>query len=185
MNCPDIDELLEARAAPGVHAELLAHAGGCPECSRLWAALDLLDAAPAAAAWREVPGRLLDAARAAGRGPSPLARLREVVARLVFDSATAPAAALRGAGPATRHLTYEGAGRQLDLALLGGETLVGQVGGAGASGTVILAGPDGPRWAPLEANGDFRFERVAPGRYLLAVEGERERLLVPELDLGA
>ncbi len=189
MTCPDFDDLLTARAEPGAHAEVLAHAGRCPQCARTWAALALLDAAPAAARWPEVPPALSRAARAVAHGASSLRRLREALARLVFDSAAGPAAAvaLRGAGPAARHLQFEAGALQLDLAVLGGDTLVGQLDGAGepSAATCLLAGPDGARWTPLESNGDFRFERVVPGRYLLAVETDDQRLLVPDLDLSA
>ena len=81
---------------------------------------------------------------------------------------------------------------RLDLAVLtdapdGGDTLVGQLTGARdvTSASCLLAGAHGTRWAPLESGGDFRFEHVAPGRYLLAVDAEDDRLLVPELDLSA
>lgn len=188
MNCPDFDDLLAARARPGEHAEVLAHAGNCPRCARTWGALALLDEAAAAARWPEVPPALSRAARDLARGGSPLRRMREALARLVFDSAAGPVAAvaLRGAGPAARHLQFEAGALQLELAVLGSDTLVGQLEGAGepAVATCMLAGPQGARWEPLEANGDFRFEHVAPGRYLLAVDTDDQRLLVPDLDLG-
>jgi hypothetical protein len=138
--------------------------------------------------WPEVPPALARAARDVARGASPLRRLRESLARLLFDSAAGPVAAvaLRGAGPAARHLQYEAGTLQLDLAVLGSDTLVGQLAGMedAAAATCMLAGPQGARWAPLEDNGDFRFEQVAPGRYLLALETGDQRLLVPDLDLG-
>ena len=191
MTCPTFDELVAAHERPAAQPEVVAHVGGCRECSRLWAALGLLPDAPRAAAWPDVAASLHDAARRVGAGrarPTPTE-----VASVVFDSAAAarPAVALRGAGPAARHLVLVSGALQLDLALLadapdGGDTLVGQVAGlndaAGAS--CLLAGSAGARWTPLEGNGDFRFDRVSPGRYLLSIENDDQRLLVPDLDLS-
>jgi hypothetical protein len=193
MSCPDFDDLLAARAAPAAHGEVLAHVGRCPACAASWAALLQLDDAPGAARWPAVPERLSRAARELGRSPrrsGPTAP-----ARLVFDS-SAPGAraalALRGSGPAARHLQYEAGGVQLDLAVLAGEhadgdTLVGQVNGVSdASGAAcVLAGAEVARWTPLDLHGDFRFERVAPGRWLLTLEADDQRLVLPELDLAA
>jgi hypothetical protein len=191
MTCPTFDELVAAHERPAAQSEVVAHVGGCGECSRLWNALGLLRDAPHAAAWREVDAALHDAARRVGAGQvrvSPPA-----VASVVFDSAAGarPALALRGAGPAARHLVLAAGALQLDLALLadapdGGDTLVGQVAGLrdAAAASCLLAGAAGARWTPLEDNGDFRFDRVSPGRYLLSIENDDQRLLVPDLDLS-
>jgi len=195
MNCPDFDELLAARAEPTApaHAEVLAHAGACPQCARTWTALLRLDAAPAAARWPAVPERLARAARELARAPART--VRDASARLLFDSAAAgsrPALALRGAGPAARHLTFEYGALSLELAVLagehvGGDTLVGQFAGLRdpSEACCMLTGADVSRWTPLQPNGDFRFERVTPGRWLLALESEDQRFVVPELDLAA
>ncbi|HEX5012134.1 MAG TPA: hypothetical protein VFY71_17240 [Planctomycetota bacterium] len=191
MTCPTFAELLAARERPAAQPEVVAHVGGCRECSRLWVALGLLPDAPRAAAWPDVGASLHETARRAGAG-----RVRAAptaVASVIFDSATGarPAVALRGAGPAARHLVLASGPLQLDLALLadapdGGDTLVGQVAGLrdAAAASCLLAGAAGARWTPLEGNGDFRFDRVSPGRYLLSIENDDQRLLVPDLDLS-
>jgi hypothetical protein len=192
MTCPEFDDLVAAHERPAAHSALLAHVGGCGACSRTWSALELLRDGARAAAWPDVDAALAAAARRTGAGPAPAARAS--LASVVFDSAAGsrPAVALRGAGPAARHIVLSAGALQLDLALLadapdGGDTLVGQVAGLreAAAATCLLAGPAGARWTPLEPNGDFRFESVKPGHYLLSVEDERERLLVPDLDLSA
>ena len=169
MTCPPFAELVAAHERPAAQPDVLAHVGGCRECSQLWAALALLPDAPRAAAWRDVAASLSEAARRVGAGPVRAAR--DAIASVIFDSA---AGAL-----------------QLDLALLadapdGGDTLVGQVAGLrdASAASCLLAGAAGARWTPLEGNGDFRFDRVAPGRYLLSVEDDDQRLLVPDLDLS-
>jgi hypothetical protein len=193
MSCPAFDELLAARAEPVAHGEVFAHVGGCPRCALAWAALLRLEAAPAAARWPDVPQRLASAARELVRVPARA--LRDASAQLLFDSAVAgsrPALALRGAGPATRHLAYEAGALHLELAVLagehaGGDTLVGQFAGVRdpSSACCVLTGADVARWTPLERNGDFRFERVRPGRWLLALEAEDQRLVLPALELSA
>jgi len=190
MTCPGFDELVAAHEQPAAHAAVLAHVGGCADCSRTWATLELLRDARSAAGWPEVGEALGRAARRAGDRPraAPAA-----LGRLVYDSASGarPAVALRGAGPAARHLVLSAGALQLDLALLAdapeGDTLVGQVSGLAdaSAASCLLAGDAGARWSPLEGNGDFRFERVTPGHYLLSVDGGSERLLVPDLDLSA
>ena len=191
MTCPSFAELVAAHERPAAQPDVLAHVGRCRECSQLWAALALLADAPHAAAWRDVAASLGEAARRLGAGPARAASAS--IANVIFDSAAGarPAVALRGAGPAERHLVLAAGALQLDLALLadapdGGDTLVGQVAGLrdASAATCLLAGAAGARWTPLEANGDFRFDRVAPGRYLLSVEDDDQHLLVPDLDLS-
>ena len=191
MTCPDFAELVAARAQPAAKPDVLAHVGRCRECSRLWSALALLHDARGAAAWRDVAESLALAARRLGAGPVRAAP--GDIAKVIFDSAAGarPAVALRGAGPAARHLVLSAGALKLDLALLadapdGGDTLVGQVAGLrdASAASCLLAGAAGARWTPLEGNGDFRFDRVSPGRYVLTVEDDDQRLLVPDLDLS-
>ncbi len=130
---------------------------------------------------------------AAPAAPGPLARVRELIAKKLVDTASfGLAPALRGSeegGPVDRHLLYAADSFEVDLAVVEGGSLVGQVladdgEGPHLSGAVcVLVGENAARETDVRNNGDFRFEDVRPGRYALFVESTELRLVVPELDL--
>ena len=105
------------------------------------------------------------------------------------------APALRDGGPIDRHLLFEAGPFEVDLAFVEGGALVGQVLAeeeASAAGepsgledaVCVLLGDGDARESALHTNGDFRFERVEPGRYALFVEAREVRVVVPEIDLS-
>lgn len=205
MRCPGFDELLSHLA--GGDAGVAAHlASGCASCARRVELLGALRATFAAGPLPEVPTHLSHAAlaipqeeTAAGeRGESPgmgaLARIRELFARPLIDTASLGLApALRGddegSGPIDRHLLFEAGPYEVDLAVVEGGSLVGQVlcdeadEPALAGAVCVLLDERDAREERLCSNGDFRFEDVGPGRYALFVESAELRLVVPELDL--
>ena len=121
-----------------------------------------------------------------------LGRAKGFLARLIRD-AGAPelVPALRGEGPAQRHLLFEAGPFEVDLALIDSGALVGQVHAAGGDpqeledGVCVLYSADDTREAPLDSDGDFHFASVQPGAYDLVLETPRVRLLFPDVDLSA
>ncbi len=201
MSRVNYEQLLEALLGDG--AEL----PSSPEAARVGRLLRTMLSALQAGPLPEVPPHLSLAARQvpeslvakADAPPSSLrARLTEladhVLGRLVFDSARpTPALALRGPGPAARHLLYrfDDAGYELDLALIDPDTIVGQVLDTSAEPSAledavcVLVGDDGLRQAAVGRHGDFRFEGVGHRPTALLLETGTGRFVLEDLGLGA
>lgn len=134
---------------------------------------------------------------------------RRVLAQLRFDSwAAQPLLAVRHARGASRHLLFTAEGHDIDLRVAPrpGSTvadaryaLVGQVLGPDDRGEVRLrrAATDDAANAPapsgdpaatevcaLDAYGEFRFETVAPGRYVLELRVGQAAIELPAIDVG-
>jgi hypothetical protein len=177
------------KAESGTHV-----ASDCPNCVRrerlarsVLKALghDPLPEAPLP--WRARAVRL-----AAADQPGLLSRAQGFLARLVRDAGGDQelVPALRGEGPAERHLLFEAGPFEVDLALIDSGALVGQVHAAGRDrqeledGVCVLYSEDDTREALLDSDGDFHFASVRPGAYDLVLETPSVRLLLPDVDLG-
>ena len=125
--------------------------------------------------------------------PGLLSRAKGFLAHLIRDAGGEQelVPALRGEGPADRHLLFEAGPFEVDLALIDSGALVGQVHTAGGDpqeledGVCVLYSDDDTREAPLDADGDFHFASVRPGAYDLVLETPRVRLLLPDVDLSS
>jgi len=95
---------------------------------------------------------------------------------------------MRGDGD-TAHRVFVAGPYQVDVALVGAGSVMGQVSGdteqmselSGA--TCILFTSRFAAEAPLAADGGFRFEHLGPARYALMIDGRSARLLLPDVDL--
>jgi hypothetical protein len=182
---PDADDAQK----PGVDLHIAAN---CPDCIRrerlARSVLKALAHEPL-----PKPPRAWRARAAALAGPGGfLGRARGFLARLVRDAgAQEVVPALRGEGPAQRHLLFEAGPFEVDLALIDSGALVGQVHAAAGDpqeledGVCVLYSDDDTREAPLDADGDFHFTSVSPGAYDIVLETPTVRLLFPEVDLRA
>lgn len=117
--------------------------------------------------------------------------LRQVAARLSFDSWNAPAlaAGVRAPRSATRHLLYSAEGRDIDLRITPSGatfTLAGQILGPDETGLVELATSAGaaPLRAAVDALGEFRIEAVAAGDYTLTLRLGTDEVALPALHVG-
>jgi hypothetical protein len=117
--------------------------------------------------------------------------LRQVAARLSFDSWNAPAlaAGVRAPRSATRHLLYSAEGRDIDLRITpSGETftLAGQILGPDETGLVELAKTAGAErlQAAVDALGEFRIEAVVAGDYALTLRLGTDEIALPALRVG-
>ena len=117
--------------------------------------------------------------------------LRQVAARLSFDSWNAPAlaAGLRAPRSATRHLLYSAEGRDIDLRITPSGatfTLAGQILGPDETGLVELAptGRSAPLQAAIDTLGEFRIESVAAGDYALTLRLGTDEIALPVLRVG-
>ena len=196
-SCPTYDELfLSVDPAQGTDNATLARVrthmdAGCPSCARRESRLSSMLSALRSSPFPEVPKAWRNQAVALLRSPGPIARVRDFLARLIVDvnQNYDPAMALRGEGPADRHLLFEAGPFEVDLALLDSGALVGQVAAeAGdselfANGFCVLHGQGKPRETRLDVNGDFHFAGVSPGHYNLVLESPAVRVLVPQVDL--
>ena len=189
MICPDFEALLVALHDPSSHTDVVDHMeGGCPRCDRRR---------------RLITGLLETLGH--GRLPAPREEWSRAASNLVRESptpdpprhlgepavASGPQPALRGAALCHRHLRYTAGPFEVDLALLSPSTLVGTVvpdesGVPDLGGAVcVLSGSGSPRQVQLERNGDFRFEGVDPGRYLVLVDAPGVDLVIEDVDLGS
>jgi len=198
MSGDNHEELLEALLDSGVALPSTPEAARAERLLRTMLSALELGALPEvpphlSLAARRVPGSLAENAAA----PSLRARLAEladhVLGSLVFDSARpTPALALRGPGPAARHLLYafDRSPLELDLALIEPDAIVGQVLDTGAHGSgwddavCVLVGEDGLRQTTVGAYGDFRFEGVDHRPMSLLLETGDRRLVIEDLGLG-
>jgi len=191
MNCPDFEALLATSEDPGSHPETTRHlARGCPACERR---MQLLATTQELLALGALPRPREEWRRAAGRLPlDPGVRLpTRWNGQEVAVGGAQPA--LRGAGLCRRHRSYAAGPATVDIAMLDPSTLVGTVSRSDACASIaahveddvvcVLDGPGGPRQVALESNGDFRFEGVDPGRYLLLVEGRDWNVVLEDVDL--
>ncbi|MEM7310405.1 MAG: hypothetical protein AAF682_27255 [Planctomycetota bacterium] len=211
MTCPSYDQLFLLLSGtdagqserPADLATAQEHLdGGCPLCVRRVRLVRLVLGALAVGEFPQVPeawSRQVEALASPGREAAPfapvapLSRVRQFVAQLVLDAGLTaePALALRGEGPAERHLLYQAGPFEVDLALLESGALVGQVLSAeeespSLDGCIcMLHGEDESRQTPLDDNGDFHFSGVQPSAYDLVLEGPEVRVLVPGIELGA
>lgn len=120
------------------------------------------------------------------------APVREFIADLVFDSFLhEPVAVLRGRSATERHLLYRAGSFEVDLALTESGAIVGQVLGDDdewenvRDATCILTGEDRTWTSDIESNGDFHFDGVGPGSYVLQLEAPEVRLVVPEFEFSS
>lgn len=186
MTCPDYERLFLALADRTLDPEVHRHlAEGCPRCA---GRIRLGETALQALLSGGLPAPREDWKKAAAELPGrPDLRLptrwtgTEVVDR-------GPTPVLRGGALCQRHLRFEAGPAELDLALLEPATLVGTVTRhddreLGRDAVCVLDGSRGTRQMALEPNGDFRFEGVDPGHYLLLVEGGDWNLVVKDVDL--
>lgn len=195
MSCPSFEDLVEARLSPDSRPEVLTHlGGGCANCVQRLKVVEIAVSALRAEPFPAVPERLhrlaLEIPDRVRRGPlrEALAGVVEFVGELVFDSRAArPALALRGEHVAERHLLYRAGPFEIDVALLEDDALVGQVLHAdadlGDDAACVLCGEDRVLQSSVEPNGDFHFDAVPPGRYMLMFESGELRVVVPEVDL--
>ena len=180
--CPELEALLagEARA----HAEL------CDACAARLAEAERVEHALADGPLAEPPRRAVERATALAEAPrGALAGAIEYVAELLADSfAPSPRPALRAAAGTERHLLYTAGPFRIDVTLLEPSVLVGQClaveGAMLERGHCTLQGEERVLVAPVEDNGDFRFEGVEPGTYDLVLEDDARRLVLPSVDLA-
>jgi hypothetical protein len=121
------------------------------------------------------------------------AMLRRVLAELSFDSwgETASAHGMRSLRAPTRHLMFSAAERDIDLRLIPGPqafSIAGQVLGPDDAGSVELAARDtggapGHR-TQIDALGEFRFDSVAPGSFVMTLRLGTDEIVLPPLDLS-
>ncbi len=210
MTCPSYAALLatlepgsEGAAASPEHVRRHLD-DGCPHCERrltlLQALASQMGRSPPSAVSEALRRRVLDQLgsppvarpdrmRAFGAG---LDRLREYLAELVqSEPAPAFATGLRSA-PDQIHQVYEAGPFQVDVALVEGRSVIGQIwpGDDGTEpldhdGTVCVLCGRGRSWeSALDDGGDFRFHGVGPGRYALMIDGPDVRVIVTDLDLS-
>lgn len=129
------------------------------------------------------------------RGPGLRQVLQRVAAALRFDSrgASAPAAGLRGALTATRHLLFSAKGRDIDLRVspAGGRyTLSGQVLGPDEGGSAELAAhprvgvvPPPTRRTSIDALGEFHLDDIDEGSYVLTLQLGADAVVLPPIDM--
>ena len=150
-----------------------------PPPALLRAALDL---------WPTTASSLANAIRAG---------LRLITAALSFDSWAAgglAAAGVRGGAAEVRHLLFAAQGRDIDLRISPNATvfaLAGQILGPDEAGIVALepvardaAAPVAPRLVALDEFGEFRFDEVAGGTYLLTLRVGSDEIELPPLHVG-
>lgn len=162
------------------------HAAGCGDCSTAVAELRGLVGVLRAGAACEPPKAWLRRAvsiPAAARRAALLEGVRTFVARLVFDSGAAPAAAPAFRGAAARHLLFRAGPFDLDLRR-DGETVRGSLlpdDGATlpreARARILVRGKAVAE-APLDGSGRFLLKASPRGAWTLEIEGEGTRVRV-------
>lgn len=185
MDPPSLEALLERLEAGETPEELNQRHGGRLDLPLLRRAAELLSLL-AEARLEAVPERTRRAVRRIpGREQRSPGGLRQLVARLLPPAGPVPA--FRGGTGQVGHRLYRAGDYDVDVCLLPGGSLVGQIlsGGEEAppldEGTCVLHGGDAPQEAALTDEGEFRFPGVGPGAYTLIVEAGGTRLIVPEL----
>jgi hypothetical protein len=158
-----------------------------------------------AVALPDAPARLVQAALALFTARSTLARagdmagaatalLRQLVARLSFDSWAPQAlpAGVRSVPSDARHMVFSALGRDIDLRIVpsaGHFVLTGQILGPDEAGTVEVVSDTGPAQAPrlaaLDSLGEFRLDGVPGGRYVLTLHLGGDQVLLPPIEVGA
>jgi len=184
--CPSQADLLAAAEAPVPSGALSAHVGTCAACQgtlrRMQGLLGVLNDL----ALEPVPEHVLAAALAVpAEAPGLEARIRSFVARLLPAPAGDARPAFRGASGATT-LAYEAGPYQLELSHLASGALVGRVSareGELTQAGCLLYGGFETQACELGTGGRFRFTDVEPGDYVLIVESEDRRVVVPGISL--
>lgn len=148
----------------------------------------------------QAPPRTVDLAlelwRTHGPRRSGPGALRRWVARLCADSWTLPQQAfgLRAAPSDVRHLLFTANERDVNLRISPqpeGFALSGQHLGPDAGGHAELSWVAGGTPSPsplgiaLNDTGEFRFDGVAPGTYLLTVRIGSDEIVLPPFDVGS
>ncbi len=127
--------------------------------------------------------------------PSPLDRLRRVVATLWEPPRQAAYAGLRGAedaaarvyraGSTTLTISPTPSGRRGQVALVGLIWDEGESTGAPTPGEAQLIAPTGAtRSVPIDELGNFSFDEVAPGVYRLEVQRADQMIVIEDLPVG-
>ncbi|MFZ2649049.1 MAG: hypothetical protein WA210_02985 [Burkholderiaceae bacterium] len=141
----------------------------------------------ALALWKVTP-------RVAANGAKPKL-LTRIAAALSFDSWATPALALgmRSMALDNRHLLYSARGRDIDVRInLAADrfAVTGQILGPDEFGEVELAsqgdapGSATPRTARLDTLGEFRFDAVDRGAYLLTLRVGNDEIVLPPIVIG-
>jgi len=157
-----------------------------------------------AAALPDAPPALLRAAIGQWHAAQPpmlqaalKAVLKRVVAALTFDSwAAGPLAfGVRAVPSDTRHLLFSAMDRDIDVRITPSAShfvLAGQILGPDEPGEIELAaassdsaGAANPRFASLDALGEFRLDGVPGGAYVLTLRLAEDEIVLPSIDVGA
>lgn len=197
MTCPSHEALALAAFQGDLPSEVAAHVrAGCPTCARRLARLESIGAAFEGGPLPEVSKALHRLATAipgrAARAKAPERKLQHLLASMVGGLFGAgPVPAMRG-GPevSSRRLLYRAEPYDIDLAMAGGDTLIGQImADDSAESELGLDDPfqdalcvlygETPRTTLLEPSGEFQFEAVSSGTYDLYIEWGDTRVLVP------
>ena len=150
----------------------------------------------------DAPAALLRAAIDQWQPPQPSmlqsaaqAIIRRAVAALTFDSWSAGTLAfgVRSVPSDTRHLLYSAMGRDIDVRVTPSAShfsMTGQVLGQDEAGDVELASAAGDgdtagaKVTQLDTMGEFRFEGIPGGSYVLTLRFGDEEIALPPIDLG-
>lgn len=121
--------------------------------------------------------------------------LQRVAAALRFDSRAAATPGLRGHLAETRHLLFSAKGRDIDLRVMPageGYALSGQVLGPDEGGEVALAAqlraggppPAATRHTAIDPLGEFHFDALDEGTYVLTLRLGRDEIVLPPIEMG-
>jgi len=123
--------------------------------------------------------------------------LTRVVAALTFDSWAAGSLAfgVRAVPSDTRHLLFSAMGRDIDVRITPSAAefaLIGQILGPDEPGEIELATVSGEsagvantQFASLDALGEFRFDGIRRGSYVLTLALGEDQIVLPQIDVGA
>ncbi len=133
-------------------------------------------------------------AAAPGAAPGAAGWLQRTLAVLSFDSwaAGALAAGVRALPGDARHLVFSAEGRDIDLRIVpagAAYLLSGQILGPDETGSVRLvgegAGTGQAHTAALNALGEFHFNAMPAGRYLMTLQLASNEVRLPAVEVGA